>query len=49
MPEFERVYAVNTFMIYEIDNIQKITPVLTSSAPIATGHCTFVEIDVSTK
>ena len=49
MPEFERIYAINTFMIYKIDNIQKITPVLTSSAPIATGRCTFMDVDVSTR
>ena len=49
MPEFERICTINIYMIYKIDNSRKITPVLTSSAPIATGRCTFVEIDVSTK
>ena len=36
-------------MIYKKDNISKITPALTSSAPIATGQCTFMDIDVSAK
>ena len=49
MPEFERICTINTYMIYKIDNSRKITPVLTSSAPIATGRCTFMDIDYSTK
>ena len=46
MPEFERICTINTYMIYKIG---KITHVLTLSAPIATGRCTFMDMNVSTK
>jgi hypothetical protein len=49
MPEFERICTINIYMIYKIDNSRKITHVLTLSAPIATGHCTFMDMNVSTK
>ena len=49
MPEFERICTINICMIYKIDNSRKITHVLTLFAPIATGHCTFMDMNVSTK
>ena len=49
MPEFERIYAINTYLTCKIENLWKMTPALTSSAPIATGHCTLLDIDASTK
>ena len=49
MPEFERICTINIYMIYKIDNSRKITHVLTLSAPIATGRCTFMDMNVSTK
>jgi hypothetical protein len=36
-------------MIYSIDNSWKVAPISTSTVPIATCHCTFMDVNVSTK
>ena len=49
MPELERIYTMDPCMIYWIDNLWKVAPISTSTAPIATGHCTLMDMNVSTK
>ena len=43
-PELERIYTMGPCRIHYIDNSRKVVPNLTSTAPIATGHWTFIFI-----
>jgi hypothetical protein len=36
-------------MIYSIEKLWKVAPISTSTAPIATCHYTFMDVNVSTK
>ena len=48
-PKLERVYAMGPCMICSIENLWKVAPISTSTAPIATCHCAFMDMSVSTK
>ena len=40
----ERIYTMGPCRIHYIDNSRKVAPNFTSTAPIATGHWTFIFI-----
>ena len=45
-PKLERIYTMGPCMIHYIDNSWKVAPISTSTAPIATYHCTFMDVNV---
>jgi len=45
----ERIYTMGPCMIYSIDSLWEIAPISTSTVRVATCHCIFTDINVSTK